>query len=443
MQALKQLFTKPGGRTFGIVWAGQLLSNLGSSMTSFGLAVWVFRETGSATQLALIVLASRGPMLLVSPFVGALVDRWDRRIAMILADAGAAVGTLATLLLLATGTLEIWHLYLTLSFSGLFQAFQFPAYSAATTLMVAREDYARASGLVQLAGSLAQVAAPTVAAGLVVTAGLPVIFLIDFVTFAAAVGVLLVVRFPQAQPAERRGSGLRGLLLEAKAGLDFVVERRALLILLLSFVVVNFAFAFQSVLALPLLLHLGSEQTAGAIVSIGALGIVAGSLVLSVWGGPRDRIAGVYAPIVAMGAGLILMGARPSIAWVVVGILLMNGTHPIAGGSSQSIWQSKVPPELQGRVFAVRQVSAIAASPIAFLSAGVLADRVFEPLMASDRGLLTDLLGFGPGRGIGLLFVLSGVLAVVVALAAWNHQQIRSIEESIPDLEPEQIPAAA
>jgi hypothetical protein len=144
-----------------------------------------------------------------------------------------------------------------------------------------------------------------------------------------------------------------------------------------------------------------------------------------------------------MGAGLILMGARPSIAWVVVGILLMNGTHPIAGGSSQSIWQSKVPPELQGRVFAVRQVSAIAASPIAFLSAGVLADRVFEPLMASDRGLLTDLLGFGPGRGIGLLFVLSGVLAVVVALAAWNHQQIRSIEESIPDLEPEQIPAAA
>ncbi len=275
------------------------------------------------------------------------------------------------------------------------------------------------------------------------TAGLPVIFLIDFLSFAIAVGVLLVVRFPQPPRSRRASAGLRGLLVEARAGLDFVIERRALLILLLSFVVVNFAFAFQGVLTLPLLLSIGSERAAGAIISVGALGIMAGSLVLSLWGGPRDRVAGVFLPIIAMGAGLILMGARASFAWVVVGIVLMNGTHPIAGGSSQAIWQSKVPADLQGRVFAVRQVSAIAASPIAFLSAGFLADRVFEPLMASDRGVLTDLLGSGPGRGIGLLFAVSGILAVAAALAAWNHPDLRNIDESIPDLEPESIPAAA
>ena len=149
---MRQLMKIPEFRVFGIVWSGQLVSNLGSGMTSFGLAIWVFQETGSAFQLALVVAAARVPMLLVSPFAGALVDRWDRRWAMILSDTGAALGTLATMFLVVSGNLEIWHLYLTLSFSGLFQAFQFPAYSAATTLMVPREHYGRASGLVQLAG---------------------------------------------------------------------------------------------------------------------------------------------------------------------------------------------------------------------------------------------------------------------------------------------------
>lgn len=438
---MREFFNAPGARVFGIVWIGQLVSNLGSAMTSFGLAIWVFTETGSATQLALIVLASRLPMLVASPFAGALIDRWDRRWAMILADTGAAVGTFATMLLLVTGNLETWHLYFTLSFSGLFQAFQFPAYGAATTLLVDREHYARASGLVQLAGSIGRVAAPTLAAAAVVWSGLTILFVVDFITFAFAVGTLLMVRFPAAEPSERKARGVRGLLLEAKEGLDFVLDKRALLVLMLSFVVVNFAFAFQSVLLIPLLLIITTEQTAGVILSVGAGGIIVGSLVLTMWGGPKDRINGVYAPILAMGIGLVLIGLRPSITLVVVGILLMNGTHPIAGGSSQSIWQSKVPPNLQGRVFAIRQVSAISAAPIAFLLAGTLADNLFEPYMAEAGGALGTLLGSGPGRGIGLMFVLLGVFVVGIVAVAWNLPRIRNLETEVPDLEPE--PAAA
>ena len=436
---MKAFLRAPGARVFGIVWFGQLVSNLGSSMTAFGLSIWVFLETGSATQLALIVLASQAPKLLVSPFAGALIDRWDRRWAMILADTGAALGTFATMLLLVTGNLEIWHLYLTLSFSGLFQAFQFPAYSAATTLLVEPEHYARASGLVQLAGSVGQVAAPTIAAAAVVWSGLTVLFVVDFVTFLFAVGTLLRVRFPATPPTERIGRGIRGLLLEAKLGLDFVLEKRALLVLMLSFVVVNFAFGFTGVLAIPLLLSITSEQTAGLIVSIGAGGIIAGSLVLTIWGGPKNRIAGIYAPILAMGVGLLLMGLRPSVALVVFGLLLMNGTHPIAGGSSQSIWQSKVPPSLQGRVFAIRQVSAIAAAPFAYILAGTLADHVFEPYMADASGALGSIIGSGPGRGIGLMFVLIGLFTMAIAAVAWNLPSIRNLETEVPDLVLEEV----
>ena len=435
MTGLKEFRRAPGARTFGIVWIGQLVSNLGSSMTGFGLAIWVYQETGSATQLALILMASRVPMMLVSPFAGALVDRWDRRWAMILADAGAAMGTFVAMILIVSGNLETWHLYLTLSFSGLFQAFQFPAYGAAVTTMIPKEFYARASGLVQLAGSIGNVVAPAVAAALVISQGLGPLFVIDFVTFLVAVITLLFVRFPQAKRSEHRGRGVKGLTLEAREGLRFVLERRGLLILLASFLMVNFAFSFQGVLVVPLLLNLTTEQLAGIVVSIGAAGIVLGSLAVTVYGVPKNRIRGVYWPIAAMGVGLMLMGMRPLLGLVIVGTLLMNGTHPTAGATSQSSWQSKVPEEIQGRVFAIRQVSAIAAAPLAFFLAGTLADRVFEPGMAQSSGLLTSMFGAGPGRGIGVMFVLAGITAVLVVVWALRHPRIRNLETEVPDVE--------
>ncbi len=431
---MRRLWRERGVKTFVVVWLGQLVSNLGSSMTSFGLAIWVFDETGSVLQLSLIVMAARTPALLVSPFAGALVDRWDRRTAMLLADTGAAVGTLATMILILTGSLETWHLYVTLSFSGLFSAFQYPAYSAAVTLMIPKEHYARASGLVQLAGSIGRVVAPAIAAAVVVTSGLGPIFIVDFATFLFAVGTLAFVVFPKAPPSTRRGTGVRGLALEAKEGLEFVLARRALLVLLLSFLMVNFAFSFQSVLMVPLLLNLTSEQVAGFVVSIGAVAIVTGSLVLSVWGGPVNRIAGVYVPIGAMGVGLIVIGIRPVLGLVIAGSILMHGTHPVAGGSSQSIWQSKVPPELQGRVFAIRQVTAIAATPVAYLLAGTLADGLLEPLMTDARGPMAAVFGTGAGRGIGVLFVATGILAIITVIVAIRHPRIRNLETEIPDV---------
>jgi MFS family permease len=440
---MREFIQAPGSKTFSVIWFGQLVSLLGSAMTRFGLAIWVYQETGSATQLALIVMASRVPMLLVSPFVGALVDRWDRRKAMLISDTGAAVGTLATLVLITSGSLEIWHLYLTLSFSGVFAAFQFPAYSAAVTLLIPKDHYARASGMVQLAGSVGGIIAPIVAAAVVVSAGLGPLFVADVATYLVAVLTLMVVRFPQAAPGERQGRGVVGLLREAREGLTFITERRGLLILLLSFLMVNFAFAFQGVLTIPLLLNLTDEQTAGLIVSVGAIGIAVGSLVLTAWGGPKNKILGVYLPIMAMGVGLVMMGLRPSVWLVTAGLLLMLGTHPIAGGSSQALWQAKVPPQLQGRVFAIRQISAISASPIAFLSAGLLADRVFEPLFAEDGSALTAVFGSGPGRGIGFLFACTGIVAIIITIWALRHARVRNLDSEIPDADGAGAPAEA
>lgn len=433
MSGFRTFLQAPGARTFGAVWIGQFVSLLGSSMTRFGLAIWVFTETGSATQLALIVVASQVPALLVSPFVGALVDRWDRRVAMIVSDTGAAVATVATLALIATGSLEIWHLYVTLSFGGLFGAFQFPAYSAALTVLIPKEHYARASGLVQLAGSLGSVLAPAIAGTLVVTVGLGPLFAIDVVSYLVAVGILAYQRFPAVPPSDRLGRGVRGLLLEAREGLAFVLERRGLMILLLSFLMVNFALAFQGVLLIPLLLSLTTEQVAGVVASVGAVGVTVGTLALTVWGGPRNKALGVYGSIAVVGAGLMLIGLQPTLWLVIVGLFSMMLAVPVASGTSQALWQAKVPPRLQGRVFAIRQVSAIGAMPVAFLAAGLLADRVFEPLFTEGGFALATLFGTGPGRGTGFLFSCTGVIALLVAAWAVRHPRIRGLETEVPD----------
>jgi hypothetical protein len=145
----------------------------------------------------------------------------------------------------------------------------------------------------------------------------------------------------------------------------------------------------------------------------------------------------------AMGVGLVMMGLRPSVWLVAAGLLVMLGTHPIAGGSSQAIWQAKVPPQLQGRVFAIRQISAISASPIAFLSAGLLADRVFEPMFATDGSALTTIFGSGPGRGIGFLFACTGILAIGITIWALRHPNIRNLDMEIPDADLERGAAQA
>lgn len=437
---MRTLLRTPTGRIFTAVWFGQMVSDLGTAITSFALGLWVFRETGSVTQLGTIVLAARLPMLLVSPFAGALIDRWNRRTAMIVADAGAALGTLVTAILLMTGHLEIWHLYLTLAFSGLFRAFQFPAYSAATSLLIPKDEYARAAGMVQLAGSIGRVGGPIVAGVLVTTSDLNIVFIIDFATFLFAIVTLAVVTFPEIERDTKPVRGVRGLLAEARVGLDFVVARRGLLILLLTFSAVNLAFAFQSVLLIPLLLSFTSETTAGAIVSVSAIGLVIGSLLATIWGGGEDRIKTLFKALGVMAAGLALIGLRPGVALIVIGVTVVHLAHPLAGASSQAIWQSKVPAALQGRVFAIRQVLAIATAPLAFLLAGPLADRVFEPLMGSDGGLapvLGGLLGTGAGRGIALMFVLLGIMTGIVIRIAYRHRSIRNIEHDIPDADVE------
>lgn len=431
-------------RQFFVIWTGQLVSVLGSGLTSFALGVWVYQRTGSVTQFALISLFATLPGILFSPFAGALADRWDRRWVMILSDSGAGVCSLAIAALFLTGQLQIWHIYLATGLSAVFNTFQWPAYAASVALLVPKQQLGRANGMVQIAQAIAQLVTPALAGVLMLTLRLEGIILIDMLTFFFAVGTLLVSRIPRPVAAATPEAGRQSLLRDFGDGLSYLRVRPGLLAILLLFGASNLMIGVVSVLATPLVLSIASSTTLGLVISIGGSGMLAGSLLMSAWGGPKRRIYGMYGFMLLEGLAILAAGLQPSVPLFTAAAFAFFFALPIDAGCSQTIVQSKVPHSMQGRVFAVQRMIARSCMPLAYLMAGPLADR-FEPLLASGGPLAGSVglfIGVGQGRGIGLLFIVFGLCYVLLTLAGYAYPRLRLVEKELPDVaaEPEVQP---
>ncbi|HYR06494.1 MAG TPA: MFS transporter [Longimicrobium sp.] len=446
MSAGARAATAPGFRTFLLVWAGQLISGVGSGFTSFALGVWVYQKTGSVTGFALILVAATLPTILLLPVAGALVDRWDRRRTMLVSDTISASATLALALLLYADRLHIVHIYLAAMVYAACAAFQWPAYSAATTLLVPKHLLGRAAGMVEFAYAASGILAPLLAGILIGRIGIPGVMLIDCATLLAAVATLSVVRFPK--PAAREEADARpSLWTEVRLGVRYVAERPGLTALMAFFSSINLFSNFNNVLIVPLVLSFATPAVLGTTLSTGAAGILLGGMVMSTWGGPRRRVRGIVVGAGILGMSMMVMGLRPWAPLVAAGLFLFNLCMPVVNGCSQTVWQVKVPPELQGRVFAIRRMIATCTAPVCYLVAGPLADRVFAPLLAPGgalAGRLGPLLGgTGPGRGIGLLFMVTGGMCVLVAATGLLSPRLMRMEDDLPDAVPDALPEAA
>ncbi len=427
--------TPLGMRSFFVVWAGQLVSVTGTALTGFGLQVWVFLETGSVTKLALVSLFLSLPAVLLSPVAGALVDRWDRRLAMLGADAVAGAATLIVVVLFFTDSLQLWHVYVLIGVGAAANAFQVPAWMAAVPLLVPKRHLGRANGLVQLNDGLSLVVAPALAGALLATTGLGGVLLVDVVSFAAGVVSLAFVRFPRP-PTTEETAGTGSIRGDVASGWSYLRRRVGLLYLLMIYAAVNFVFSMVFVLLIPLVLSFATETAAGAVYTIGGVGVILASLAIGAWGVPHRRVAVVMGGIFADGIFLMIAGWRAALPLIALGAFLMFATVTVVNATSQVIWQTKVAPAIQGRVFALRRMLSQLISPLAIVLAGPLADRVFEPAMA-DGGALSGsigrVLGTGPGRGIGLLIVVSGMTISLLATLGWLHPRVRNLETELPD----------
>jgi len=425
---------------FTIVWFGQVISLLGTSMTAFAMTIWAYEKTNAATALALIGFFFVAPMLIVSPFAGALVDRSSRKMMMMVSDIASGIASLIILILFSTGQLQIWHLFITSAFQGVFQSFQWPAYSAAISTMIPKEHYGRANGMLSLAEMGSNIFAPILAGSLLGLIGVPGILLIDLATFVFAIGALLFVHIPQPRVTQEGIQARGNIFKEAAFGFRYILSRPSLLGLQLIFLAGNFFYGIPGAVESAMILaNTGSSEKALAYVnSAGAIGGVVGGLVMSAWGGPKRRVNGVLMGwFFASLLGGILMGLGRAIPiWAGAAFFAMFFI-PIINGSNQAIWQAKVPPDLQGKVFSIRLLIAWFVSPLAMLVAGPLADRLLEPAMRNPQSFLASTLGWmigtGPGRGMALLFVIGGVLAALVGISGYAFRVLRDVDTLLPD----------
>src|SRR5215216_2378273 len=423
---------------FTIVWLGQIVSVLATNMSAFALTIWVFQKTGSATSLGLVQVFFITPLLIITPFAGVMVDRHNRKLMMMVSDSVAGMATIAILLLQAFGVLEVWHLYAAAVLQGLGNAFQWPAYSAAISTMIPKEKLGRANGMMSLIDMGPGILAPMLAGALLPIISLTGILLIDVATFVLAILVLLLVHIPQPRRTEEGAQAQGNIIKEAAFGFRYIFARPSLLGLQLVFFFGNLCAGVAfTVLAPMILLRTGNDSASlGVVQSAGAIGGVLGGITMSAWGGFKRRVHGVLAGWMVSSVFFALMGLTKWIPlWIALNAL-SSVVIPLINGSNQAIWQSKVAPDVQGRVFSARTLIAWMTNPISPLIGGTLADYVLEPAMRTQSGL-SSLFGWlvpaGPGAGMALLVFFGGLGGILAGLTGYFVSAIRHAEDILPD----------
>ena len=423
---------------FTVIWLGQIVSVLASAMSQFALTIFMFEQTGSALAMGIMQVFYITPFLVISPIAGVMVDRHNRKLMMMVSDLGAGLATVIILILQALGVLQFWHLYLTSIIYGLGTAFQWPAYSAAISTMIPKEQLGRVNGMMSLIEAGPGVIAPILAGALLPIIRLTGILFIDVATFILAIGALLMVHVPQPQRTQEGAQASGGMLKEAAYGFKYIFARPSLLGLQLVFFVGNLFTGIGFTVFAPMILSrtandslaFGTVQTAGAIAG------VVGGVIMSAWGGFKRRVHGVLFGWILSGLGVAIIGLTGGLPVWIAGMVLSSAVVALVNGSNQAIWQAKVAPDLQGRVFSSRRLIAWLTNPISPIIGGLLADYLLEPAARAGTGLparFAWLVGTGPGSGMGLLLVICGLVAALVGLVGYFIPYIYDAETILPD----------
>ncbi|HIK07061.1 MAG TPA: MFS transporter [Trichormus sp. M33_DOE_039] len=423
-------------RNFLIVWLGQLVSTIGSRMTGFAIEIWAWEITGTVTTLTLVGFFSLLPSIIITPISGVIVDRFNRKLLMMVGDTVAVISTIIILWLHITNNLQIWHFYLTGAIVGTFNQFQSLAYSTSISLMIPKKHYTRVSSLEFLSGYGSNIIAPALAGYLYTVIGFLGIWLIDISTFIVAIGSLLFVSIPQ--PITTGNERIANIWHNLAFGGRYITTHKSLLALLLINLLFWLPHDIGDSLYSPMILSRTDNNTIllGSLASAAGFGGVTGAIIVSTCGGFRRKIKGILLGMMGAGISKIIFGLGRT-PWVWIPAQFCSSFHfPLNGSSDTAIWLAKVPPNLQGRVFAARSLLLQIASAAGYLVAGPLADKVFTPALQSD-GFLVNLLGWlfgtGTGAGIALLYVICSLWMLLVGWLGFSVRGLRNVEDILPD----------
>ena len=396
---------------FFTIWSAQAFSLLGSHLVQFALVWWLTMTTGSATVLAFATLVALLPQIFLSPFAGALVDRWNRRLVLMVADAGIALATVVLAVLYASGVVQVWHVYALMLIRAAGGAFHWPTMQASTTMMVPERHLSRIAGLNQTLFGIANIAAPPLGALLLAVLPMQGILAIDVGTAIVAIAPLLFIAIPQP---ERKAEGQPSVLADIKEGLRLVWGWPGLMIIMGVATLLNLL-AAPALTLVPIMVteHFGGGAVQFASMeSAWGIGMVLGGLALGVWGGFKRRIVTAMVALALQGIGLSIIAVTPPAAFLlaVAAIFFTGLMNPIINGSLHATVQATVPPEMQGRVFTLLLSGASAMMPLGLLIAGPVADTL----------------------GVQFWFLVSGLVTIATGVAGFFIPAVMELEERAP-----------
>ncbi len=404
-------------KNFFILWSTQSISQLGSSITTFALALWLYEKTGSSLSTAALTICSYAPYVLMSIFAGALTDRLDKRKTMLGCDMFAAMCTVTVLVLFRTNRLMVWHLYVLNVISGFMNTLQQPASEVAMTLIIPDEYYQKTSGLCSGSRALISILNPLIATALYALAGLNGVIAVDLGSFGVAfLALLFFIRIP-----ENKSDKGESVLHLAKEGLVFLKRNPMILTLILFMSGVNLvASAFDATLPGYVLPNpKGGSSVLGIVTSCAGFAMMLGSLIVLVLPKPKDRVRVIYLTMLfSLGTeNFLLAFSREPVLWCigqVIGWILV----PVMSANLDVILRTSIPVELQGRVYACRNTLQFFTIPIGLFLGGFMVDNICEPFMGKYGGIsiLKTLFGSGKGSGAALMMFVLGAAGCVICI---------------------------
>ncbi|WP_010533490.1 MFS transporter [Brachybacterium squillarum] len=415
-------------RAFLAIWLAQMIARLGNGLTAFGMAIYVYQQSGRALDVSLVTLAAFLPAVLLEPFAGVVADRYDRRLLMILSDTGGALGLFALLGAMHLGVDSLTVICVCVGVNSAFASVMDPAYRSTVTDLLSPDQYARAGGLVQLASAVQFLLAPALAGALLIVVDVSVLVLIDALTSVVTATAMAVIwRQIRAHPPEAGP----GFWADLRFGIAFLRQQHGVLVLMVLLSLVTFALGVLQTLLTPLLLDLSDEHVAGYVRSLAAIGLLVSSVVIGALN-PRGRMLRMLClGLAAGGAAVIVLGATTSIIVITIAAFSLFLTLPPMNTGIEVLARSAIPNHVQGRVWGLMGTLSQLGYVAAYALSGLLADDLFTPSLRPG-GALADsvgaVLGTGPTRGIGLMFILMGLLMFVLALVIPRVRSVREIE---------------
>ncbi|MTJ09875.1 MFS transporter [Anabaena sp. UHCC 0204] len=424
-------------RTFLIIWFGQFISTIGSSMTNFAIKLWAWELTSQVTTLALLSLFTLIPSILITLVSGLIVDRVNRKILMIIGDAVAAISTVFICYIYLNNQLETWHLYLTSAVNGAFGEIQSLAYSTSISMLVPKQQYTRASSMNSAIHYGSIIIAPGLAGVLYYMIHLSGILVIDLVSFTIAIATIFTVHIPQLNINNKSQNDLN-FWQEIIFGFRYLIARPSLFAMIATGSLFWFFHDIGATLSSAMILARTNNNATvlGSISSAAGLGGVTGTIILSIWGGSKRRINGFLLGMIGAGISKTVFGSAQGLMIWLPAQFCSSLNFPMLTSSSTAILLSKVRPDLQGRVFATESSIQQIVSAIAVFISALLADHVFEPAMmlgGSLTPLFSGLFGTGKGAGMAILYVISSLGLLLVGLGGYAYPKLRNVEYIVPD----------